>query len=46
MEYASEFRYRNPILSADDVIIVISQVHRCSASDAERFRVVCRVAVR
>lgn len=25
VEYASEFRYRNPILSADDVVIAISQ---------------------
>lgn len=25
VEYASEFRYRNPIISADDVIIAISQ---------------------
>jgi glucosamine--fructose-6-phosphate aminotransferase (isomerizing) len=25
VEYASEFRYRNPILSSDDVVIVISQ---------------------
>jgi len=25
VEYASEFRYRNPVLSADDVVIAISQ---------------------
>jgi len=25
VEYASEFRYRNPILSSDDVVIVLSQ---------------------
>ena len=25
VEYASEFRYRNPILSKDDVVILISQ---------------------
>ena len=25
VEYASEFRYRNPIISSDDIIIVISQ---------------------
>src|SRR5690606_9537191 len=25
VEYASEFRYRNPIINADDVVIAISQ---------------------
>ena len=25
MEYASEFRYRNPIINEDDVVIAISQ---------------------
>ena len=40
VEYASEFRYRNPILFKDDVILVISQSSnaqnfcRCQASIA------------
>ena len=25
MEYASEFRYRNPVVTKDDVVIAISQ---------------------